>query len=316
MTKPVLSVVVLAWDQLELTRQCVDSIRRTTDVPYELIIVDNGSGTDAATYAESAADVAVLNEENRGFATGMNQGLAVASGEFVAFVNNDTELPERWASRLMETFADHPTAGLVLPAVTAAGNQYSVRTEPGTDRIVVPPFRAIPSGVLYVLPAPLLDVIGGWCEDYPVASSEDLDLLFTVWGVGHDVVLDERVLVEHVGSGTVTEKLPERNRIWRENRRRFTKKWMAIGVDDLPAVPGIDPTVVNHRAQQAATAATWMERWFVEKESTAALRAQLGKARRQEEAASARITVLERRAQSWGPRVARVVSRWLGRLRR
>ncbi len=91
---------------------------------------------------------------------------------------------------------------------------------------------------------------------------------------------------------------------------------MAIGVDDLPAVPGIDPTVVNHRAQQAATAATWMERWFVEKESTAALRAQLGKARRQEEAASARITVLERRAQSWGPRVARVVSRWLGRLRR
>ena len=40
---PVLSIVVLAWDNLPYTRGFVESVRQHTDVPYELIIVDNGS---------------------------------------------------------------------------------------------------------------------------------------------------------------------------------------------------------------------------------------------------------------------------------
>ena len=63
-----LSVVVLAWDNLDLTRAFVDSVRRNTDVGYELIIVDNGSQSEAAAYARDAADHAILNDENRGFA--------------------------------------------------------------------------------------------------------------------------------------------------------------------------------------------------------------------------------------------------------
>src|SRR3954454_10297029 len=100
---PALSVVVLAWDNLELTRAFVDSVRRNTDVDYELIIVDNGSRPEAAEFARSAADRAILNAENRGFARGMNQGLAAARGELVAFCNNDIVVPPRWATRLVET---------------------------------------------------------------------------------------------------------------------------------------------------------------------------------------------------------------------
>ena len=84
MTEPVLSVVVLAWDNLDLTRRFVESVRANTDVDYELVIVDNGSEAPAARYAEEAADHAILNDRNLGFAAGMNQGLAAARGEFVA----------------------------------------------------------------------------------------------------------------------------------------------------------------------------------------------------------------------------------------
>src|SRR4029077_3934701 len=95
--EPELSVVVLTWNNLLYSQQFVDSVRRNTDVPYELVIVDNGSEWEAANYARAAADRVVLNDANLGFARGMNQGLKVASGRFVAFCNNDTLVPEGWA---------------------------------------------------------------------------------------------------------------------------------------------------------------------------------------------------------------------------
>ena len=93
----------LAWDNLLYTQQFVESVRRNTDVAYELVIVDNGSEWEAANYAAAAADQSVLNDSNLGFAAGMNQGLAVARGRYVAFCNNDTVLPPGWAGHLLET---------------------------------------------------------------------------------------------------------------------------------------------------------------------------------------------------------------------
>jgi hypothetical protein len=69
---PELSIVVLAWDNLAYTRGFVESVRRHTDVPYELIIVDNGSQWEAANFARAAADVPILNAQNNGSAMGMN----------------------------------------------------------------------------------------------------------------------------------------------------------------------------------------------------------------------------------------------------
>ena len=74
MGTPHLSVVVLAWNKLELTRRCVDSIRSGTSGDYELIVVDNGSTDGGADYAATAADNAVINSDNLGFAAGTTQG--------------------------------------------------------------------------------------------------------------------------------------------------------------------------------------------------------------------------------------------------
>src|SRR4051812_41247246 len=137
---PELSVVVLAWDNLLYTQQFADSVRRHTDVPYELVIVDNGSEWEAANFARAAADRVVLNPTNLGFARGMNQGLAAARGRYVAFCNNDTVLPPEWASHLVQTARSHPNAAIVVPAVTNARNQINVRAEPGDKIEVLPPF--------------------------------------------------------------------------------------------------------------------------------------------------------------------------------
>lgn len=258
--KPDLSVVVLAWNQLSYTQACISSIRQHTDVPYELIIVDNGSDSDAAEFARDAADIAVLNDSNRGFAVGMNQGLRAASGEYVAFVNNDTELPPGWSSALIDSFGYTSRVGIVLPAVTAAGNRFAVRTESGTDRVVVPPFRSLPSGVVYVMERARATSLGGWDERYEVASREDLDLLFTVWINDLDVILDERVLVEHASNITAKAQLPDRDAIWRRNGDIFVEKWSNAEGSNAALLEGFDPDRSVDLIAQAATAATWLGR--------------------------------------------------------
>lgn len=264
-----LSIVVLAWDQLPYTAACVESLRSHTDVPYELVIVDNGSEAEAAQYAEDAADTVVLNPENLGFAPGMNQGLAAAKGTFVAFVNNDTVFPEAWASKVLETL-DQPGVGIVAPAVTAAGNPITVRSEPGMATITLDPFGELPSGVVYVLKTELARSLGGWSEDYLVASAEDLDLAFTVWTNDLSIVVDERVLVEHVSRGTVRAKLPNRDAIYRTNLEQFLDKWSGpdkiIRIDDCPR------EAHTRNRQAGRSAAMWLRRLIAERDVSRSLR--------------------------------------------
>lgn len=252
-------MVVLTWDGLEESRRCVISVRENTDVPYELVIVDNGSQLEAAGFARQAADRAILNPTNRGFAPGMNQGLAVATGEFIAFCNNDTQLPTGWASTLLENFESRPEAGIVIPAVTAAGNPRTVRAAPGTEVEVLLPFGEFPSGVIYVMRREVAQKIGGWNEQYPVASAEDLDLCFTVWANDLSVVFDQRVLVQHTSQATVSVKLNDHRELYRSNLRLFLDRW-GSSAPDVPRLERCDPDRFAANLARAATAIQWIRR--------------------------------------------------------
>ncbi|MFQ5555715.1 MAG: glycosyltransferase, partial [Acidimicrobiia bacterium] len=268
MSELALSVVVPAWDALPYTQRCVEASRAHRDVPYELVLVDNGSAADAARYAAAAGDVTILNDTNLGFAVGMNQGLRAAHGEFVAFVNNDTVVPANWASTLLALFDVHPSAGIVIPVVTAAGNEFSVRDRVGEGWLVVEPFTAIPSAVVYVVRRSVMLEMGGWSETYPVASSEDLDLLFTVWSNGLDVLLDERVLVEHE-SAVSANRLPDHGPRWRANREIFVNKWSSATAEAVPRLTVCPEETHAANLAKARVAAVWMARWFAAKDELA-----------------------------------------------
>ena len=254
-----LSVVVLAWDNLDHTRAFVESVRENTDVPYELIVIDNGSQPEAAEYAATVADHAILNPENRGFAPGMNQGLACSRGEYIAFCNNDSRLPPAWASRLVETARAHPRGAIIVPAVTAASNPLTVRAEPGDEVVVLDPFSAPPAAVVYVMRRDTMLALGGWEEEYEIASGEDVDLCFKVWVNDLDVVFDERVLVAHVGHATAS-RLDDWPHLWALNRRRFLAKWM--GGTDPPRLTSCEADRFDRNRKTARAVAGWMDKYF------------------------------------------------------
>ena len=275
MTAPHLSVIVLAWNQLELTRMCVQSVRSNTSSKYELIIVDNGSTDGGADYAADAADKVVINSGNLGFAAGNNSGLAVATGSHVAFVNNDTVLPAGWDVSLTEILDTNLQTGMVLPAVTAAGNPVTVRSEPGETIETLLPFGEFPSGVVVVLRRFQIEALGGWNEEYERASGEDLDLAFSVWAHGLDVVLDSRVLVEHASQASMKE-VPGLASLYRRNLERFLDRWDAG--PDGPILDTIGREDYLRNLARARTAVAWIRRMLAARDESATLRREVEKA--------------------------------------
>jgi O-antigen biosynthesis protein len=254
-TPPLLSIVSPVWNQLDHTRRFVDSVRRATDVPYELVLVDNGSDAETAAFLRDAADAVVRHEENRGFAAGMNAGLERASGTYVAFCNNDIEVPDRWASQLVAHLEDE-TVGIVVPSVTKSLRPRNVRAAPGELVERLDPFESPPSAIVYGMRTDVARELGGFSEEYRLASGEDTDLAFTVWVNGLAIVYDSRVLVWHHSKGTASS-LDDWETLWQRNRKVFLDKWTGAA----PNVPRLGRCTAEAFAERLAVArsvATWM----------------------------------------------------------
>jgi GT2 family glycosyltransferase len=84
------SIVILMGNRHDMTRRCVESIFRHTYEAFELVMVDNGSTDGTLDYLENVTQSRIIkNSENRGFAAGNNQGMAVAQGDYILLLNND-----------------------------------------------------------------------------------------------------------------------------------------------------------------------------------------------------------------------------------
>ena len=96
MNYPRVSIIVLNWNGLDDTIECLESLRKITYPNYEVIVVDNGSeGDDVRVLREKYRDYVqvVQNDRNLGFAGGSNVGIRHALGkgtDYVLLLNNDT----------------------------------------------------------------------------------------------------------------------------------------------------------------------------------------------------------------------------------
>lgn len=98
------SVIIVNYNTLALTQQCVDSIfEKTSGLDFEVIIVDNGS-TDGSkeAFSHDSRIQYIYSEENLGFGRANNLGAAHAKGDYLFFLNSDTYLVNHAISLLWE----------------------------------------------------------------------------------------------------------------------------------------------------------------------------------------------------------------------
>jgi GT2 family glycosyltransferase len=94
------TAVIPTWNRATLLRIALDSLRRQTRPPEEIIVVDNGSSDDSVKVARDAGARVIEMGSNAGFARAVNAGIEAAAGEFIAIINNDVDLEPVWLETL------------------------------------------------------------------------------------------------------------------------------------------------------------------------------------------------------------------------
>lgn len=114
MITPRVSIITINYNQVALTCALLESLRRVTYPDVEVIVVDNASKEDPSReLAAKFPEVKCLRSEiNLGFAGGNNLGIQHATGKYMMFLNNDTEVDASFIEPLVELFETNPKAGI------------------------------------------------------------------------------------------------------------------------------------------------------------------------------------------------------------
>lgn len=123
MSKPLVSIISINYNQAQVTCALLTSLRRLSYPHYEVIVVDNASPTeDPAIIAEQFPEVQLIRSpENLGFAGGNNLGIVAAKGKYAFFLNNDTEVEPGLLEPLVELLEAKPTVGMASPKLIFYG---------------------------------------------------------------------------------------------------------------------------------------------------------------------------------------------------
>jgi GT2 family glycosyltransferase len=235
------SFVIPLFNNLALTRACVESLRPTlpAGLAHEIILVDDGSTDGTRDWLATLAPPfrVVLNERNLGYAAANNRAVALAHGRYLALLNNDLVLRPRWLERMLGAHRSlMERAGLVgnvqLDARTGAIDHTGIiinhTGKPEHDRALpsrwsrffssVRPVPAV-TGACVRLERALWLQLGGFDESY-VNGGEDIDLCFRARAAGRINAVALKSVVRHRISSSVGRKLHDE-----ENSYRLVRRW-------------------------------------------------------------------------------------------
>jgi GT2 family glycosyltransferase len=239
-TNPVtVSVVVVNYNREKLLRRCLRSLERQTFRDFEIIVVDNNSSDSSPDYLRSlhrnVVDKTVFLERNTGFTGGCNRGIKLASGRYIALINNDAEAEPDWLSALLRTAEKDLGAGMWASKILFHGTDVIDKAGHlifpdgqnrgrGTGERDKGQYQAeeealFPDGCAALYRRELLEQTGGFDEDF-FAYADDADLGLRARWLGWSCVYVPDAVVYHRHSSTTGSFDPkkiywvERNRIW------------------------------------------------------------------------------------------------------
>ena len=224
------SILVLAYNKLEYTKMCVESILHYTPGPFELLLVDNGSTDGTGEYFEAVrathpATKAFRSFQNRVVEQIGNRAVSVCRGKYLVFVSNDTLVHEGWLENLINHMESAPDIGLVGPR----SNSISGPQAMATDYDSVETYQAFAArlakehrgessparrivGMLTITKKEIFERIGGWDPELPTNGRDggygfsDDDLSIRMVLAGYRMLIAHDVLIHHFGSVTVTSQ--------------------------------------------------------------------------------------------------------------
>jgi len=124
--KPSVEVIILNYNNKELSEQCLQSVLKTDYSPLRITFVDNGSsdGSYELLMKKFGRKINFMkNKENLGFAEGNNVAMRKSKAEYVCLLNNDTIVKRDWIKKLVDFMEENDNAGICQPKVLSLRNK-------------------------------------------------------------------------------------------------------------------------------------------------------------------------------------------------
>ncbi|MCX7966364.1 MAG: glycosyltransferase, partial [Syntrophorhabdaceae bacterium] len=247
------TIIIPVKEKWDYTKVCLDSIVRYTTIPYEIIIVDNGSKEplfkSLKAWKEKNPKTVIrylrLNK-NKGFAGGCNEGAYLASGDYLVFLNNDTIVTPNWLKSLIKPLAADPSIGITGPLSNYINGRQRIDNCPvsfdnlqridfgrlvaystelsrkNKDRFM---YTEVIMGLCLAIRKELFDTIGGFDERFYPGNFEDSDLSMRIHKMGLKPLICMDAFVYHFGNKTFMHQEGGYSLAYEKNLKAFMEKW-------------------------------------------------------------------------------------------
>ena len=124
--KPKVSVVLVTWapteERMDFLKATLESLENSSDVPYELIVVDNGPEKQTEYLKTKKIDKHIILEQNKGIGYGWNKGVEVAEGEYITLIDNDLLFQKDWLQEGIDLLEKYPDKNFVATTCFSSHN--------------------------------------------------------------------------------------------------------------------------------------------------------------------------------------------------
>jgi len=211
------SIIIPVYNALEFARACVESVYQArTSVPFEVIVVDNGSTPEVAVWLAREQElcqhlVVVRFAQPLGFARAVNEGARRARRDILVLLNSDTLVTDGWLDGLRDALLSDSQLGVVSPLTNCAGNPLQVDPEAESlhlrqarryaarmrDRkeLISEPERV--GFFCVMIRRALWELLAGLEEGYRVGTGEDNDFCLRARLAGYRLAVARNVFVFH-----------------------------------------------------------------------------------------------------------------------
>ncbi len=243
--KPVVSIVIPVYNQFSYTYHCLQSILKNSgeEISYEVIIANDCSTDDTTRLSEIVDNVRIVtNQENLRFLKNCNHAAQYAKGEYILFLNNDTQVQKNWLKPLVELMERDSAIGLTGSKLVYANGMlqeaggiiwkdasawnYGNRSDPDNPEFNYVKDVDYISGASILIRTSLWKEIGGFDEYFAPAYCEDSDLAFEVRKRGYRVVYQPASVVVHfegISNGTDVSSGIKQYQV--KNNQKLKEKW-------------------------------------------------------------------------------------------
>jgi len=215
-------IIIPTYKNLRGIKLCLDSIKACTDLPYNIIVVNNGTDEELHKYLEKRADIRYVKKPRMNFSQGMNTGIQAGSSKYILLMNDDIIVSKGWLGEMVKACTEG--VGAVGPLSNCdkgwrhnynlsiggvdllPGMNTFEQIEPAVPQIYdyKSPYQDVierdwTAFYCTLIPRAVINRVGLLNEDY-TNSGEDVDLCRRIKKCGYRIVDTYKAFVFHFGA--------------------------------------------------------------------------------------------------------------------